>query len=64
MWLSIDIFKSCMRTPKSGKVFCKSQGILKSWSAGHPVLISNVFKKERKKKNFWLIKCDIFFFWG
>ena len=34
--MSIDAVKSCTRTPKSGKSFCKGQGILKSWSAGHP----------------------------
>ena len=34
--MSIDIFKICMQTPKSGKNFWKSQGIFKSLSAGHP----------------------------
>ena len=38
MWMSIVIFKSCTRTPKSEKIFWKSQGILKSWNAGHPVI--------------------------
>ena len=35
----IDIFQSCMWTPKSGTIFWKSQRILKSWSAYHPALI-------------------------
>ena len=26
MWMPIDIFKSCMQTPKSGKIFWKGQG--------------------------------------
>ena len=29
MWMSIIIFKNCMQTPKSEKIFWKSQGILK-----------------------------------
>ena len=37
MWMLIVIFKSCTQTPKSEKIFWKSQGILKSWNAGHPV---------------------------
>ena len=41
--MSIDIFKSCTQTPKSGKIFWKSRGILKSRSAGDPANISGFF---------------------
>ena len=40
--MSMDIFKSCVETPKSGKIFWNGQGkvreFLKVGSAGHPVL--------------------------
>ena len=42
MWMSIDVFKSCTQTPKSVKIFWKGQGILKSWSAGHPVVVVKI----------------------
>ena len=44
MWMSIDVFKSCTQTPQSGKIFWKGQGILRSWSAGHP----DGVKKEKE----------------
>ena len=45
MWMLIDIFKSCTQTPKLEKLFWKSQGILKSWNAGHTEIAKPFFCK-------------------
>ena len=52
--MSVDIFKSCMRTPKSGKIFWKGQGILKSLSAGHSELVTILKSINQPQSLVWV----------